>query len=456
MIDIDIFIVFLFLAITLATGLYYGYNVKTVRDYSIGDKRFSTPVLVSTITATYISGSSLMIAISYAYQDGILKLLSTSGIIFGVLMVSHIFVPRMHRFFGNISVGDVMRDLFGSKVQVITAVAGIFSSLGLVAMQLKILSVIFAYFTHSSSEYSLMICTFVLITYSYIGGIRAVAFTDVIQLITFIIILPIILLNVCSILDFGNNPHLVTQISDHILKFEAKSGVDYLTIFLLFLIPANEPATMQRILLGKSIKQAKKSFSISAIFFSFYYIMATAIGILLYMYDPNVNSKDILPFLIENFTSPGLTGLLFVAIIAMAMSTADSHLNCSSVLFSHDFCKPIFRSKLSDKAELLISRLFLLILGIGASILAFYFQDLLSILLFTKNFYMPIVSVPLTLAIMGYKSNTQSVLIGMFAGFFTVLLWMLKLQEITGFNSLVPGVIANFIFLVMSNRFLVK
>lgn len=57
-VDIGIFAVFL--AITLVVGLSYGRSVKTIRDYALGGKNFSTVTLVATIVATYSSGSGFV------------------------------------------------------------------------------------------------------------------------------------------------------------------------------------------------------------------------------------------------------------------------------------------------------------------------------------------------------------------------------------------------------------
>ena len=72
---------------------------------------------------------------------------------------------------------------------------------------------------------------------------------------------------------------------------------------------------------------------------------------------------------------------------------------------------------------MLITRIFAFILGALALVIALHMQDLLSILLLSGSFYMPIVSVPLLLAILGFRTTKRAVLIGMAAGLTTVLVW---------------------------------
>ena len=50
--NIDIIIVVSFLLLTLAVGLSHGQKVKTLKDYALGGRNFSTGALIATIVAT--------------------------------------------------------------------------------------------------------------------------------------------------------------------------------------------------------------------------------------------------------------------------------------------------------------------------------------------------------------------------------------------------------------------
>ncbi|MGI4776450.1 MAG: ATP-binding protein, partial [Janthinobacterium lividum] len=73
--------------------------------------------------------------------------------------------------------------------------------------------------------------------------------------------------------------------------------------------------------------------------------------------------------------------------------------------------------------------------------------------LMVSNFYMPIVTIPLTLAIFGFRSTSKSVLIGMIAGVVTLLFWRRYLLD-TGIDSVIPGLLANLVFLLASHYIL--
>ena len=54
---LDTFIFVGFLALDLVVGLRYGRGVKTIGDYALGGRNFSTNTLVIATVATYMSGS---------------------------------------------------------------------------------------------------------------------------------------------------------------------------------------------------------------------------------------------------------------------------------------------------------------------------------------------------------------------------------------------------------------
>jgi len=171
------------------------------------------------------------------------------------------------------------------------------------------------------------------------------------------------------------------------------------------------------------------------------------IAILLLADNPTLDPSKLVNYIINHYAYPGLKGLMAVGITAMAMSTADSYLNSAAVLTVHDIIKPF---KPDWKESLLVIRLFSLVLGVFALLLALRTTDLLKLMLLSVSFYMPIVTVPLLLAIFGFRSTSKAVLIGMATGLLTVLGWDHYLVH-TGVNSVIPGMLANLLFFVGSH-----
>ena len=115
--NIDLIIILGYLVVTLFVGFYYGRGVKTVRDYAIGDRNFSTTTLVMTMAATWISGSGTLTRTTEAFKIGIAHSFCLSSMAIAALITAYILAPRMYKFFNLISVGEIMQELYGKYGQ---------------------------------------------------------------------------------------------------------------------------------------------------------------------------------------------------------------------------------------------------------------------------------------------------------------------------------------------------
>ena len=200
--NIDIIIIASFLAINLVAGFYSGRGIKTIKEYAIGDRNFSTATIAATIIATWISGSFFTVCVSQTYKEGVWFLPAALGDILSLLIIGYIFAPRMKEFFGSLSVAETMGNLYGGNVRLITAISSIAQALAMTALQIKVFATVFSHFFGFSSIYATCISSFVVIFYSAWGGIKAVTFTDVIQFFTFGIFIPLFLLFIWQV--FGS------------------------------------------------------------------------------------------------------------------------------------------------------------------------------------------------------------------------------------------------------------
>ena len=110
----------------------------------------------------------------------------------------------------------------------------------------------------------------------------------------------------------------------------------------------------------------------------------------------------------------------------------------------------------ANRDELWLARIFSLIIGLVAIILAIYFSDILNLILFIYSFYVPIVSVPIFFAIIGLELPTRNITAGIIFGVVIVLFWS-KIQ--TFFNidksidAFIPGILANITGVYASIKF---
>ncbi len=423
--DLDLLIVIAFLIFTLIVGLGHGAKTKTLKEYALGGRNFSTTALISTVVASWVSGSGFFITFSHTYSDGLYYLFATFGMTISFMIIAFFFVPRMGKFLGKTSIAEVMGDLYGNKVRLIVATSGILGSVGYIAVQFKAFGNIIGYFASLNPNITIILSGFIATLYSSYGGIRAVTFTDMLQFFAFLLVIPLIGIMIWNDYSLNYNFDIASAFVGN--QFDYKNIFDFssykfwemIPLFLYFAMPQMAPSLFQRISMGGSVAQIKKVFFISGILIIFVEIAMAWIPFLVFNINPNLDSNQVLAYVIENYTYPGLKGLVVVGVIAMAMSSADTDINTSSVLFSNDIF-PYFKV---NQENLLVSKIFSFTLGIGAIFFALSSGDLLSMILTTSSFYMPLVSTPLILTILGFRTTEKSILYGMAGGATTVLIW---------------------------------
>lgn len=78
-INTDNIIFALFLLANIVIGLRADGKVKTLREYAIGAKNFSTGTLTSTIVSTCVGGGFMFYGLQNVYSDGLLFIIPVLG-----------------------------------------------------------------------------------------------------------------------------------------------------------------------------------------------------------------------------------------------------------------------------------------------------------------------------------------------------------------------------------------
>src|SRR5690349_4243996 len=117
-INIDSVIFIGFLAANLALGLWFSKGTKSITEYAIGNRNFSTATIAATLIATWVSGESFFTWVSEVYSNG-LYIVWASGLggTVCLLSIAYLFAPRLAEFLGKLSIAEAMGDLYGNNVR---------------------------------------------------------------------------------------------------------------------------------------------------------------------------------------------------------------------------------------------------------------------------------------------------------------------------------------------------
>ena len=377
-----------YFVVVLGIGLFFFFKSKGSgeKDYFLGGRAMGPWVTALSAQASDMSGWLLMGFPGSILAFGMGQVWIGIGLALGT-MANWIFVARRLRKFSvaandSITVPQYLSNRFLTQspaLQIICAVVflvffTVYVASSFVAGQTVFVQVVPQ--LADKPEVALLIFAAIIIVYTFLGGFKAVCWTDFFQglmMLVALLAVPIILLGAqeldLSIFsaetagDFDLNP----------FKADIKDILSGLAWGLGYF---GMPHIIVRFMSAKSAKTLKKSATIGIVWVVLTLGAAIAMAILGHAYPATAelvadgNQKLIFVVLSQKLFPPFIAGLLLSAIVAAAMSTADSQLLVASSSFTSDIYKPIFRKKASDKEILWVGRIIVLIIAVIAYFIA--------------------------------------------------------------------------------------
>ena len=135
-------------------------------------------------------------------------------------------------------------------------------------------------------------------------------------------------------------------------------------------------------------------------------------------------------------------GLLLSAIVAAAMSTADSQLLASSSAFSSDIYKQVIKKDASDKEMLWVGRIVVAVITVIALMIAIFFEktSIMSLVSAAWSLFGSAFGAVMLLCLFWKRFNYQGACASIIAGFITSILWLVLFNfEYYGFTSVIAN-----------------
>lgn len=306
------------------------------------------------------------------------------------------------------------------------------------------------------SNWSTMTCCIVLlavfIVFTCIGGMKAVAWTDTIC--SLVIIIGTWMIAISFLMKVGGftamnegigaiNPEFVQGFSINIPPITALSWVVTWGICNF-----GAPQFVARFMSAESPEVASKSQGITGIGLLLFYTPLAIIGLSGMLIHPGIEKQDmVFTTLVFNEVNPIMGAIMLAAVVAAIISTADSLLLLIATTFAHDFyCK--VKKDVSDKEELLVSRISTLVFGLGAVALTFIMSDTIQIIQAKAVTLMgAAMAVTVMVGVVWKRANKISACISAIAGFITAGIWYFLGQPF-GIMAALPACLVSFIVLM--------
>lgn len=446
---LDLGIIALYLVTMVAVGIYFVRRIKNTGDYYVAGRSLGPLVMMATVCATIIGGSGLMGRAGVAYSSGFKAVLTAIPYLLGMFIFSGIAgrISDIGMRYNVTSIPDLFERRFGRTAKILLAVMVAFTMMGTVASQVTATATIINMLGGNvglSFEAGALIACVIFMVYTASSGLFGVVYTDVLQFYMLILFV-YILIPVASLRSIGGFSNFLAGLDPALAKPYLNGSIlgDIVT-YLVFTMAGAE--MWQRAFAAKDRGSAKKGMFLGTAVYGVTIALVYFMGVAAHQVIGDdalavYGSTDaVVPALAIHVLPIGLTGLALAGILSVIMSTADSYLLVSVQTCVHDIGKTFF-PEMKDKMEILLSRIFSIILPLGALVIALYIKNAYNILMFAWSFYAAAAGIPAFAALFWKKATAPGVIAGMAAGFTVCIGWKLA-GEPFGLGSAVPGTIA--------------
>ncbi|MBQ2823651.1 MAG: sodium/proline symporter PutP [Oscillospiraceae bacterium] len=479
--DVPILIAFLcYLAVMLGIGFYFTNKSKKMSDYFLAGRSLGSWVTAMSAQASDMSGWLLMGLPGAAYATGMGNYWIAIGLAIGTIL-NWMFVAKPLRRFtetagDSITIPEYLQKRFKADSPVVRLVCAlvififflVYTTSAFVSGG-KLFQVVFNIDSTNEvyTKMAVVISALIIITYTFMGGFNAVAWTDFIQgmlMIVAIVALPIGLINATENFSWDmvtNTAKIVGEGADtsgFASMFDGRGANSIISDLAWALGYFGMPHILVRFMAIKDTKSVKKSAIIAIVWVLISLTAAVLIGILGRVYldsqgivlgtaDQELIFIRVVKMLFPSF----LAGIFLSAVLASIMSTADSQLLVTASAVVNDFYSVIVKKEVSAKKQMWISRIAVIVISVIACILALNPND--SIMGIVSNAWAGFGAAfgpAIILSLYWKRLTLRGTVAGIIGGAATVLVWdnILGLSS-TVVYSIVPGFIVSILLTVI-------
>ncbi|OAD42210.1 sodium:solute symporter family transporter [Polaribacter atrinae] len=378
----------LYLLISVLIGLYFARKQKSTEDYFTGGGRIPWWAAGLSVFGTLLSAITFMAIPAKAFvTDWSFFFLNITAILI-TPVIAFIFIP----FFNRLKIKtayEYLEDRFNYTARAFGSLSFILFQLGRIGIVLLLPSLAISIVTGIPVETSILIMGILCVFYTTFGGIEAVIWTDVMQVVVLLggSVLAVVWIMLHTETSFGD---MITYASErdkfNIANFEMNfTDSTFWVVFIGGLASAmvtqgTDQTIVQRFLTSSSVKESQKTLYTNAVLTLPATIIFFGLGTLLFVFytempeklSPAISNNDsIFPWYIVRELPVGVSGLLVAGIFSAAMSSISSSLNSVSTAYCNDFHMH-FKPNMPDVNLLKIARIVTLVTGVLGVLLALW------------------------------------------------------------------------------------
>ncbi len=375
----DWLVIVVYLMGMIVLGVWFGKDQRNARDYFLGSRNLPWWSVGASIIATETSALTFIGVPALAFGGDLAFIQIIIGYVMARIILAVVMVP--HYFKGEIySPYQLFAQAFGEPAR--HTAAGFFLVAGTLAAGVRVYVTCIPLQLMLGMDVLPAIALFIVLSliYTYVGGIKAVVWTEFAQFLLFLAGGVFTLFYLPTLIDGGATAalreaadagklHWLNTKFSLAMPFNIWMGIIGGTVLVLSTHGADQ-LIVQRVLTCRSVADGRKALILSAVVILPLFLMFLLIGALLWVYyqhhgfaiplpenKAGFGKNDyVFPIFILSAMPPVVKGFMIVAILAAAMSSVAAALSALASVSTMDFARALARRERGDDYYLKFSK----------------------------------------------------------------------------------------------------
>ena len=417
----------------------------------------SLPMLLSTsaLFATWFGSETVFGASSEFLKGGLYAVIEDPfGAALCLILFGLFFARKLYNM-NLLTLGDYFKVRYGKKTELMASVFLAPPYIGYIAAQLIAMGLILNVVTGMAVWQGVVVSSFVVTFYTFIGGMWAISITDFVQSI--IIILGLLALAIVLSREAGGVANVLREVQPENFRFFPKAEWREMTFYIaawsvlgLGSLPSQD--VFQRSMSSASANTAVQSCFYAAALYLTVAMLPLFISLCTKHLYPDFIQGDTqltLPSMVMNHTGLIVQILFFGSLLSAIMSTTSSAMLAPAAIFSENLVRPLLREKLSDKQMLVLTRVSVLLFSCIATVMACFRSNIYKLVGESSVLSLVTLFAALVFGLYWKKANSGGAILSMLTGFFTWIVF--EFMYDTQLPSLIPATIVSIVSLVVGS-----
>ena len=427
---LDWLVILAYLAVMLYIGYHSMKTVKTDEDFVLAGRNVGNIYIILSLFASFTGLSGLFGTPQYVYEYGIAGWWWWATFPIGVFIMGMTMAKLLRR---RMHVVDVNHS--SKAVRVAASLVTVWNYLAWTAGQVAGIVLVITTFTDLNGTAAVIVAYIIIVLFTLLGGFRAVVYTDSLQAVLFLVVLGLVIPAVLLLhYDVPEALAQTTSIDGFYKLFGSVPAGTMITWWLLAPAGFIDNMALQRVFAAKDEKSAKGNITAAFLLMIIFGLILMFIGIMARFILPAGSDPASAMLNLSQLVLPkGMLGLLVAAFAGVAVSTASSTLLvCSSTLEQDVYSVLRNTGKEKPASSLLVNRLFVVLVGLIALVLALKVPSVTQILMYGYSVYVPGLLLPVIAGSFHWKLSDRAMLLTIVSGVLTAVILILMGEPFPG------------------------